>query len=58
MSQAGILDFTTLLARREEIYGLTKRISGSNREKELRPHLDGQRKHVAAALERCHAYTV
>ena len=38
-------DFVELLRRREEVYGLTKRLSGSNRQKELKPHLDAQRKY-------------
>lgn len=33
-------DFAELLRRREEIFGLTKRISGSNRLTELKAHLD------------------
>ena len=31
-------DFGPILQRREAIYALTKRISGSNRQKELKPH--------------------
>ena len=38
-------DFAELLRRREEIYGLTKRLSGSNRAGELKAHLDAQRKY-------------
>ena len=41
---ASLEDFSELLRRREEIYGLTKRLSGANRLKELKPHLDAQRK--------------
>jgi hypothetical protein len=37
-------DFTSLLERREAIYKLTKRISGTNRQKEMKPHSDGSRK--------------
>ena len=33
-----------LMRRREELYGLTKRLSGSNRLTELRSHLDAQRR--------------
>ena len=36
--------FADLLRRREELYGLTKRLSGSNRLSELRPHLDNVRR--------------
>ena len=39
-----IEDFAPLLARREAVYALTKRISGSNRQKELKPHADANRK--------------
>ena len=42
---ATVDDFAALLRRREEIYGLTKRLSGSNRQKELKPHLDAQRRY-------------
>ena len=37
-------DFTPVLQRREAIYALTRRISGTNRQKELKPHHDAQRK--------------
>ena len=37
-------DFNGLVERREALYAITKRISGSNRDKELRPHLDPTRK--------------
>ena len=32
-------DFGALLARREELFGILKRLSGSNRQTELKPHL-------------------
>ena len=37
-------DFAPLLQRREAIFALTKRISGTNRQKELKPHSDGSKK--------------
>ena len=43
--KATLEDFDPLLRRREEIFGLTKRLSGSNRLKELKPHLDPQRRY-------------
>ena len=39
-------DFTPLLARREAIYVLTKRISATNRQKELKPHADGSKRYL------------
>jgi len=36
--------FTGILRRREELYGLTKRLSGTNRLQELKPHHDGARR--------------
>ena len=41
---AAIDDFSPLLERRESVYALTKRISGVNRQKELKPHADGGKK--------------
>ena len=38
-------DFAELLRRREEVYGLTKRLSGSNRAGELKYHLDKERRY-------------
>ena len=37
-------DFTPILQRREAIFALTKRISGNNRQKEMKHHLDANRK--------------
>lgn len=47
-------DFGPILQRREAIYALTKRISGSNRQKELKPHSgegSGGNKRFAYTLE-------
>ena len=40
---ASMEDFRGVLQRREELFALTKRISGANRQKELKPHIDGSR---------------
>jgi hypothetical protein len=49
--------FTELLRRREELYGTIKRLSGSNRAKELRPHIDARSGAYVYTLDPSTRYT-
>ena len=45
---AAVGEFEALLRRREELFALAKRLSGTNRQTELKPHLDAGRRYCYA----------